>query len=323
MTPGESPGEAREGPGETLQAARLAMEVSCREVAEALNLPIETVEAIEANDYERLPAPVFTRGYIRAYAKLLELDSDPVVARFPLGESETQTAEVAITPAANPMEALVRQKPRQLMGVALALGLVVLIALVVWLAAESEQAPEGSTSPPDQVVTDETAATVAEPSSAEPAAVVAAETSSRVEPAVAPPPATVSAVAAEPAPDIEDVAASTETPARAIDPPAADSPAIEQPVLQAAVGVRRITPTGSDRLLFQFTDDCWVEIKSATGASLYSDLSRGGRTLELEGLAPFRILLGYAPGVTMSFNDEAVALAPHTRNNVANLVLGQ
>ncbi|MDH3643610.1 MAG: helix-turn-helix domain-containing protein, partial [Gammaproteobacteria bacterium] len=234
MTPGESPGEAREGPGETLQAARLAMEVSCREVAEALNLPIETVEAIEANDYERLPAPVFTRGYIRAYAKLLELDSDPVVARFPLGESETQTAEVAITPAANPMEALVRQKPRQLMGVALALGLVVLIALVVWLAAESEQAPEGSTSPPDQVVTDETAATVAEPSSAEPAAVVAAETSSRVEPAVAPPPATVSAVAAEPAPDIEDVAASTETPARAIDPPAADSPAIEQPVLQAA-----------------------------------------------------------------------------------------
>ncbi|MDH3642820.1 MAG: DUF4115 domain-containing protein, partial [Gammaproteobacteria bacterium] len=131
------------------------------------------------------------------------------------------------------------------------------------------------------------------------------------------------AVAAEPAPDIEDVAASTETPARAIDPPAADSPAIEQPVLQAAVGVRRITPTGSDRLLFQFTDDCWVEIKSATGASLYSDLSRGGRTLELEGLAPFRILLGYAPGVTMSFNDEAVALAPHTRNNVANLVLGQ
>jgi cytoskeleton protein RodZ len=87
--------------------------------------------------------------------------------------------------------------------------------------------------------------------------------------------------------------------------------------------LRRITPTGGDRLEFRFTEDCWVEIKSATGASLYSDLSRSGGSLELVGQAPFRILLGYAPGVSMSFNAEAVALAPHTRNNVANLVLGQ
>jgi len=41
------------------------------------------------------------------------------------------------------------------------------------------------------------------------------------------------------------------------------------------------------------------------------------------GQAPFRVLLGYAPGVQMSFNGETVVLAPHTRNNVATLVLGQ
>ena len=54
-----------------------------------------------------------------------------------------------------------------------------------------------------------------------------------------------------------------------------------------------------------------------------SDLSRSGQTLELVGSSPFRILLGYAPGVRMAFNGDPVVLGPHTRNNVANLVLGQ
>ena len=101
--------DAAEGPGESLRAARQAMEISCREVAEALNLPILTVEAIEANDYERLPGAVFTRGYIRAYARLLELDSDPVVARYPAGDSDTQTLE---TEAVRPLQGLVREHPQ-------------------------------------------------------------------------------------------------------------------------------------------------------------------------------------------------------------------
>jgi len=81
--------------------------------------------------------------------------------------------------------------------------------------------------------------------------------------------------------------------------------------------------TGGDRLRFQFEDDCWVEIDSVSGANLYSDLNRAGRALEFVGEAPFKILLGNAPGVTLSFNNEDVALGPHTRNNVAMLVLGQ
>ena len=76
-------------------------------------------------------------------------------------------------------------------------------------------------------------------------------------------------------------------------------------------------------VIFVFSEDCWVEVKSAEGDNLYSDLNRTGRTLVLTGRAPFRILLGYAPGVSLSFNDESVPLARYTRNNVANLVLGE
>jgi len=86
---------------------------------------------------------------------------------------------------------------------------------------------------------------------------------------------------------------------------------------------RRITEFGDDRVVLHFTDDCWVEVKTLDGESLYSNLNRAGATLELTGRAPFRVLLGYAPGVSLEFNGEPVALSRYSRNNVANLVLGQ
>ena len=66
-----------------------------------------------------------------------------------------------------------------------------------------------------------------------------------------------------------------------------------------------------------------MEVKTMEGVNLYSDLNRAGRSLELVGDGPFRVLIGYAPGVTLHFNDEPVPLTSHTRNNVASLVVGQ
>jgi cytoskeleton protein RodZ len=298
--------EAVEGPGETLQAARQAMEISCREVAEALNLPIRTVEAIEANDYEQLPGAVFTRGYIRAYARLLELDSDPVVARYTAGDTDTQTLE---TEVAQPLQGLVREHPQWVVAAAGLAALAVVIALSVWLwpaaddavvIAPAPAAVETGTPSPTDVV-----APAPAPSAVEPEAQTAPRST----------------------PELPSQTAQPDSPRVAANAPATEqlAPGLPQsgPLAPTPAGLSRITPTGSDQLWFQFSEDCWVEIKSTTGASLYSDLSRAGRTLELIGEAPFRILLGYAPGVEMSFNDEVVALAPHTRNNVANLVLGQ
>jgi cytoskeleton protein RodZ len=85
----------------------------------------------------------------------------------------------------------------------------------------------------------------------------------------------------------------------------------------------RLTPAGDQRLRLDFSADSWVEIRDAGGAVVYSNLNKAGTQLELVGQGPFRILLGYAPGVTLAFEGEPVALAPHTRNNVATLVLGQ
>ena len=71
--------DATEGPGAALQAAREAQQLSVPQVADRLKLSSAAVTALEANDWDRLPAPVFVRGYIRAYARLMALDDEELL----------------------------------------------------------------------------------------------------------------------------------------------------------------------------------------------------------------------------------------------------
>ncbi len=70
---------AEEGPGVALQAARQARQLSVVQVADRLKLSSAVVAALEANDKGRLPAPVFVRGYVRAYARLLGLPAEELL----------------------------------------------------------------------------------------------------------------------------------------------------------------------------------------------------------------------------------------------------
>lgn len=71
--------EAGEGPGAALQAAREARQLSVPQVADQLKLSSAAVTALEANDWDRLPAQVFVRGYVRAYARLMGLDDEELL----------------------------------------------------------------------------------------------------------------------------------------------------------------------------------------------------------------------------------------------------
>lgn len=284
---------SQDGPGAALRAAREQRDISIREVAEVLNLPSHIVEAIESNDYDALPNAVFTKGYIRGYARLLELDSDPLVAEYPADPSITLEQEPVV---ADRLMELARENPQWVLGGGVALAAVVLVTLLAWLW------PSGDVE-------------VAQP------APVAAQATDPVMPPAAEPPS-MQAVELGPAgagPALAEPGASAPVaaPTPAASTAATPAPVAPEPDTDSVAGV------GADRLRFGFTGECWVEVQGADGRTLYSDLRRAGQTLELSGRAPFRILLGYAPGVSLTFNGEPVALAPHTRNNVANLVLGQ
>ena len=74
-------------------------------------------------------------------------------------------------------------------------------------------------------------------------------------------------------------------------------------------------------LLFEFSDDSYVEVTDADDNQLVSEIKQAGTKLELDGTAPFTIKLGSARSVTLFYEGDEVDLTPHTRRNIAELTL--
>ena len=294
--------------GAMLRAARDAAGLSVQQVAQRLKLTVRVVEAIEANDRRGIPAMVYLRGYARSYARLLGMDPEPLLVAY---------AREATEPS-QPVLAQPRRVGKDFPWLPVALiggGLLALLLLIVWQWPEDDG---GAGSVGGALSSGGADATLAENDLAAPTEhVVALEVDSNGEVAAAPDSERIAADLAEPR------VASPSTPA-----PYGGSVAVG-PGYEASAGagdllrVRRITPLGDDELWFEFTQDCWVEVFNTEGQALYENLLRRRQSLRLIGTGPFQIRLGYAPGAMLEYNGEPVRLGPHTRNNVASLVLGQ
>ncbi|MBM3845525.1 MAG: helix-turn-helix domain-containing protein [Verrucomicrobia bacterium] len=86
---------------EQLRAAREAAKLSTREAAEAIKLKADQIEALETGNYSVFPAPVYIRGSIRTYAKLLKLD--PVSLMTQLDQELSESRELTDPPRLAPL----------------------------------------------------------------------------------------------------------------------------------------------------------------------------------------------------------------------------
>lgn len=68
--------------GEELRREREIRGISLKEISDATKISKRFLEAIERNDHKTLPAPVFTRGFVREYARYLGLNSEEIVSRY-------------------------------------------------------------------------------------------------------------------------------------------------------------------------------------------------------------------------------------------------
>src|ERR1700682_2645139 len=68
--------------GEELRREREIRGISLKEIADATKISKRFREAIERNAHRTLPAPVFTRGFIREYGRYLGLNADEIVNRY-------------------------------------------------------------------------------------------------------------------------------------------------------------------------------------------------------------------------------------------------
>ncbi len=66
-------------PGEQLRKTRQGYRWSVEDVAANLNLTANVVRALESGNHEELPEAIFVRGYLRAYARLMEIDESAVL----------------------------------------------------------------------------------------------------------------------------------------------------------------------------------------------------------------------------------------------------
>ena len=78
--------------GKQLADARKAQNYTVEEISGHIKIPVQTIEIIEASDLDKLPSPTFAQGYIRAYAKFLEISEDNVLEKYNLAVPRQEEA---------------------------------------------------------------------------------------------------------------------------------------------------------------------------------------------------------------------------------------
>lgn len=71
-----------EGLGLYLKQLREERKIPVAQIAQALKTRSETIQAIEANDFQKIPAPTYVKGYLRSYAGYLGIDSEPILMEY-------------------------------------------------------------------------------------------------------------------------------------------------------------------------------------------------------------------------------------------------
>lgn len=131
--------------GQTLRDAREAQGLGVDDVAARLRLMRRQIEAMEADDFDSLGQPVFARGFVRNYARLLGLAPDPLLA-----DMGGATAEpVAVRPEAPLPSRNWLTSPWLLLALfGVAVLAVVPVALYWWLNSDEDEMPAGATRAP-------------------------------------------------------------------------------------------------------------------------------------------------------------------------------
>lgn len=123
--------ETVRGIGERLRQARVRAGISPAEAGAKLKMPTHVIEALEREDWTRIGAPVFVRGHLRSYAKLLGLPADAIAANVAVPAAKA--AELVPRTYTPRMQRMAEQTGRRLVYVLITAT----IAVPVWLATRS------------------------------------------------------------------------------------------------------------------------------------------------------------------------------------------
>jgi len=333
---------AKIGPGERLQAERIKKGLSVEDVAGRMHLSTSILEAIEENNFDEITAPIFVKGYLRAYARIVALSEDDMIEQYldmyseedpPISSTSNMVPELSVKDA--------RIKWTTYL-VVLVLG--VLLAAWWWNKQQNDEAPislEAQTTEMAENASGDEPVVSSEVQAGSETLIASTDTSEDTD--EIPQTAAPESAATTPAPAMEP--AEAEMPQAEAEVTVAEEPELEpepqsEPedtatmtesstaaAPETAAGTRanpeRNAPAGSDKLQIIVHADTWGDVKDASNHQLVYDLLRADTSIELVGQAPFSVFLGNGHGVEILFNDEEIEISPKIRDdNTARLNIG-
>lgn len=119
-------------PGEILSVARQARSWSQTLVAEKLRVSVQIIKEIENDDYSHSTALIYTRGYLRMYARELGLSEDLVLQSFEQLNIAMQTAEAVSFQSSPVLDAPSMIKHRFFRWISWFIGFVLMVLVFMW-----------------------------------------------------------------------------------------------------------------------------------------------------------------------------------------------
>lgn len=267
--------------GQQLRSAREARGLTVADVARAIKLGPRQVVAIEADDWPSLPGTTMIRGFVRNYARLLELNPDLLMSALD-NLKMPQAPELAMsvgTPVNIPQEGEVdrREYVRVLSGL-----IVLVLALLAYFFLPQEFL--------NSALSALKAATQSRDVAAEKVRAPGSDAAKMSEVAVASPALSV-------------------------------LPHGQTALSQQSAPVSAPTPASAAALQFSFTQPSWVEVRDRSGQIIFSQLSQADSQREIQGQPPFELVIGNASHVTLQYKGKTVDLSLRSKDDVARLTL--
>jgi cytoskeleton protein RodZ len=261
-----------------------------------VNLLVGQVTALEDDRYDRLAGPMFVRAYLRNIARVLELNEAHLLAAYEqIAPPVKVAAHVPGAVVDKPMRPIVLDtvsSARRHWG--LAAAALIVAGLWGWQQSAHETGIAQSLTP-DMISAD------GKPLPGGIEDVLARNAESRLLDSV------------ELLPSVRPLASASSAPA------SGDARVAQQ---QLASADSRVVTAEGDQLSLRFSADCWVEIKDRNNRVLVAALKHADDRLQLEGKGPFRVLLGFAPGVEMAYNGTPVNIEVSQGSRSARLIVG-
>lgn len=336
-----------DSPGALLARHREQLGIALNDAARALNLRPAVVEGLERDDYSEIPVVTYRRGYLRAYARYLDIDErlilDAYRARFGEADVERKVTPVAVTKPPSRLGAWLFKLVTLLIIVAL-----IAVTVMWWQSRGGSEPPQlDSSSSMDAPAEQDAAGELSnEAAQDEPTALsgsgsagnsnsalddldsaddvgsadtdIAGENASGDDTTADAVPSTT----AEPDPLIDDdsTAQSANLAANDEDDDANSSDATDD----AAEEASNSNDSNPNQLALTFNEQSWTEIIDADNQRVLVGLQEPGTSANVEGQPPFQLTVGNVTGVELRYQGEEVDLTSHAgANNVARFTLGE